>query len=265
MRETFGLPFLGRGIFTEDGEFWKQSRSLVRSTFSRVEIADLENFERHVTRFLNFIPKDGSTFDMLPLVKKLFLDISTEFLSGKSTECLAEETPIETDIFMKSFDRALLGLALLLIFKPIRWPLYFDPWWKEAYINAHGLVDKRVSLALEKQRNPEKETGLKRYVPLEEMTKITQDPYELRMHIINVFFPARDTAAIAFTDVIFELARHPEEWKKLKMEVDSIYSNQALMFEFLRSLRVTKAIINESLRLHPAASRLGKISLRDTI
>ncbi|KAF7898275.1 hypothetical protein EAF00_004721 [Botryotinia globosa] len=95
------------------------------------------------------------------------------------------------------------------------------------------------------------------------MTKITQDPYDLRMHIINVFFPARDTAAIAFADVIFELARHPGEWKKLKMEVDSIDSSQALTFEYLRSLRVTKAIINESLRLHPAASRLGKISLRD--
>ncbi|KAF7929677.1 hypothetical protein EAE99_004581 [Botrytis elliptica] len=227
MRGTIGLPFLGRGIFTEDGEFWKHSRSLVRPTFSRAEIADLDNFERHVTRFLAFIPKDGSTFDMLPLVKRLFLDTSTEFLFGKSTECLAEDTPIETDIFMKSFDRALL--------------------------------------ALEKQLNPKEETGPKRYVLLEEMTKITQDPYDLRMHIINVFFPARDTAAIAFSDVIFELARHPGEWKKLKMEVDSIDSSQVLTFEFLRSLRVTKAIINESLRLHPAASRLGKISLRDTI
>ncbi|KAF5877056.1 putative n-alkane-inducible cytochrome p450 protein [Botrytis fragariae] len=174
-------------------------------------------------------------------------------------------TPIETDIFMKSFHRALLGLALLLIFKPIRWPLYFDPWWKEAYTNVHAFIDKRVSSALEKQRNLKKETGPKRYVLLEKMTKITQDPYDLRMHIINVYFPARDTAAIVFADVIFELARHPGEWKKLKMEVGSIDPSQALTFEFLRSLRVTKAIINESLRLHPGASRLGKISLKDTI
>ncbi|KAF7952101.1 uncharacterized protein EAE97_001598 [Botrytis byssoidea] len=239
MRGTIGLPFLGCGIFTEDGEFWKHSGSLVRPTFSRAEIADLENFERHVSRFLTFVPKDGSTFDMLPLVKKLFLDTSTEFLFGESTECLAEDTPIEKDIFMKSFDRALLGLALLLIFKPIRWPPYFDPWWKEAYTNVHSFVDKRASSALKKQRNPKKKMEPKRYVLLEEMTKITHDPYDLRMHIINVFFPARDTAAIAFAD--------------------------ALTFEYLRSLKVTKAIINESLRLHPAASRLGKLSLRDTI
>ncbi|TGO24007.1 hypothetical protein BPAE_0115g00200 [Botrytis paeoniae] len=241
---------------SEDGDFWKHSRSLVRSTFSRAEIADLDNLERHVTRFLTFILKDGSTFDMLPLVKKLFLDTSTEFLFGKSTECLAEDTPIETDIFMKSFDRALLGLALLLIFKPIRWPLYFDPCGKEAYTNVHEFINKRVSSALEKQRNPKKETGPKRYVLLEEMTKITQDPYGLRMHIINLLL----LLLMLYLNLLVTWG-----WKKLKMEVDSIDSSQALTFEFLRSLRVTKAIIKESLRLHPAASRLGKISLRDTI
>ncbi|KAM0151694.1 hypothetical protein ACHAQE_008401 [Botrytis cinerea] len=208
MRGTIGLPFLGRGIFTEDGEFWKHSRSLVRPTFSRAEIADLDNFENHVARFLTHIPKDGSTFDMLPPVKRLishhydtlFLDTLTDFL-----------------------------------------------------------------FALEKQRSEDEQTGLKRYVLLEEMAKMTQDPYDLRMHIINVFFPARDTAAIAFGDIIFELARHPAERKKLKAEVDGISTSQALSFEFLRSLKVTKAIINESLRLHPAASRLVKISLKDTV
>jgi cytochrome P450 len=71
MRGDIGAPFLGRGIFTEDGDFWKHSRSLVKPTFSRSEIADLDNFERHVARFISLIPKDGVTFDMLALAKKL--------------------------------------------------------------------------------------------------------------------------------------------------------------------------------------------------
>lgn len=71
IRGTIGAPFLGRGIFTEDGEFWKHSRSLVRPTFSRAEIANLDSFERHVARFMTHLPKDGSTFDMLSLSKKL--------------------------------------------------------------------------------------------------------------------------------------------------------------------------------------------------
>lgn len=79
MRGTIGAPFLGRGIFTEDGNFWKHSRALIRPTFNRAEITDLGGFEWHVARFLALIPKDGSTFDLLPLSKKL---VSTDILSS---------------------------------------------------------------------------------------------------------------------------------------------------------------------------------------
>ena len=71
MRGRIGVPFLDRGIFTEDGVFWKHSRALIRPTFSLAEVADLENFERHVARFLALIPRDASTFDLLPLAKRL--------------------------------------------------------------------------------------------------------------------------------------------------------------------------------------------------
>jgi cytochrome P450 len=168
---------------------------------------------------------------------------------------------------MKSFDRSLLGLALLLILGPFRWPLYIDPYWKKAYTKVHSFIDKRVQQALVKQNNSEEVTRPDRnnYVLLEEMAKITQDPYRLRMQILNVFFPARDTAAIGFSDVMFELARHPDEWARLRKEVDGIHPGQDLSFEFLRSLDITKSIIQESLRLHPAASRIGRTALRDTV
>ena len=71
MRRRIGVPFLDRGIFTEDGAFWEHSRALIRPTFSKAEIADLENFESHVRRLLGLIPCDGSTIDLLPLVKRL--------------------------------------------------------------------------------------------------------------------------------------------------------------------------------------------------
>lgn len=71
IRGNIGAPFIDRGVFTEDGESWKHSRALIRPTFNRAEIADLESFERHVVRFLDLIPRDGSPFDLQPLVKRL--------------------------------------------------------------------------------------------------------------------------------------------------------------------------------------------------
>lgn len=70
-RGNIGAPFLDRGVFTEDGDFWKHSRALIRPTFSRNEVADLAGFERHVSRFLALIPTDSSTVDLQPLAKRL--------------------------------------------------------------------------------------------------------------------------------------------------------------------------------------------------
>ena len=166
----------------------------------------------------------------------------------------------------KAFDRSLRGVFLLLILGPVRWPLYLDPWWRTAYTKVHAFVDKRVAEALSRMRNHSSggNRGSGKYILLDEMARTTQDAYELRHQIINVFFPARDTAAIAFSDALFELARHPKEWQKLRNEVLDL-GHLPLTFENIKSLKRTKAIINESLRLHPAASRIGRCSLKDTI
>ncbi|TVY82135.1 Cytochrome P450 monooxygenase lepH [Lachnellula suecica] len=265
MRGAIGEPFLSHGIFTDDGDFWKRSRALVRPTFSRKEISDLGNFESFVVKFLALIPKDGSEFDLLPLSKKLFLDTSSDFLFGRSMESLDPDSNAETDEFITSFDRSLLGLALLLILGPFRWPLYLDPYWKRAYTKVHVFLDKSVAHALEKKQEDMADPAQERYVLLEEMAKLNRNPYELRHQILNVFFPAKDTAAIAFANVIFQLARHPFEWDKLRAEVKQIPSDQVLNYEFIRSLKTTKSIIDESIRLHLPASRISRIALKDSV
>ena len=63
--------FLGQGIFSSNGAKWKWSRNLIRPTFSRTEIGDIERMKVHVDRLFQLIPRDGRTFDMQPLFKKL--------------------------------------------------------------------------------------------------------------------------------------------------------------------------------------------------
>lgn len=65
------LPFLGRGIFSEDGAAWKGSRDLVKPLFKRAEFSDLDGFRQHADRFFNLIPRDGSSVDLQPLLGKL--------------------------------------------------------------------------------------------------------------------------------------------------------------------------------------------------
>jgi len=118
MRRDATLPFLGEGVFTMDGPFWEHSRALLRPTFTRANIANLPAFEVHLQKFLNLLPKDGSTVDLKPLLCKLvchvhsnkssergcrypclhhhkrrlkFIDTSTEFLFGETLGILNEK------------------------------------------------------------------------------------------------------------------------------------------------------------------------------
>ena len=71
MRNKSLSPLLGNGIFSQDGMSWKRSRDLIKPLFMRAELSDIDSFRVHVDRFLNLIPRDGSTVDLHPLLLRL--------------------------------------------------------------------------------------------------------------------------------------------------------------------------------------------------
>ena len=71
LREGLAMPLFDHGINTTDGEFWQHSRSLIKPTFSRVEICNLASLELHVRRFLDLIPRDRPDVDLQPLLSRL--------------------------------------------------------------------------------------------------------------------------------------------------------------------------------------------------
>lgn len=75
------LPLLGsESIFASNGQAWHNARSMLRPTFVRDQIADLECFDRHISNLLRAIPRDGSTFDMQKLLLDMTMDSSTDFM-----------------------------------------------------------------------------------------------------------------------------------------------------------------------------------------
>lgn len=75
------LPVLGpRSIFTSNGKQWHETRAMIRPSFVRDQVADLECFDRHISNLLARIPRDGSTFDLQELLMCMTMDSSTDFL-----------------------------------------------------------------------------------------------------------------------------------------------------------------------------------------
>ena len=70
-RGKAGEPFTGRGVFSHDGAIWKHSRELIKPTFTKQEISDLDVLETYYfDQLLCLIPRDGTTIDMQPLLHR---------------------------------------------------------------------------------------------------------------------------------------------------------------------------------------------------
>ncbi|TGO89051.1 hypothetical protein BPOR_0127g00070 [Botrytis porri] len=105
--------FLGRGIFNTDGSSWKQAHLASKPIFARAQIPILDILEEHMDTLLAMIPHDGTTVDLLPRLKRLFLDTSTALIFGDSINILkSEKGQIDTEKFLAAFDTVLQGIGL---------------------------------------------------------------------------------------------------------------------------------------------------------
>ena len=263
------VPLLGSGIFTTDGAEWEHSRNLVKPIFARARISDLSAFEVHVNRMIESIPKDGSTVDLQHFFKLLvslypgrsiqgrlqnvdvslqFLDSSTEFLFGEFAESLLGKD-IDSDVhrLRLGFDNAMRGIHSRWFLGKFRFLLGTQRKYWKTCLEVHSIVDKYIDRAFERKASrsstSEKESPQK-CVLLDELVEMGADRIDIRDQCLGVFFPARDTTALGVSNVFFFLARHPDVWRKLRAEVLSI--DQPLTFEYLKSLKCLRYVINES-------------------
>ena len=70
-RSKISAPILGNGIFMAEGAQWKKSRSIIKPIFAKADTGNIEMMACHVDRFLALIPRDSSTFDIQPMLKRL--------------------------------------------------------------------------------------------------------------------------------------------------------------------------------------------------
>ena len=64
LRYPAGKPFCGKGFITTDGNAWEHYRALLRPSFHRETAVNLPTLEKHLSKVIGKIPKDGSTFDL---------------------------------------------------------------------------------------------------------------------------------------------------------------------------------------------------------
>lgn len=246
-------PLLTGGIFVNDGEPWKHSRALVRPAFTRNQVADLESFETHTQELIAKIPTDGSTIDLGPLFYRLTLDQASDFLLGESVNSQNGDEDSPQARFGSAFDYAVsslgqIGNSGILSYL---WPKrrFF-----RACRTAHDFVGSFVQKArsrqasrLKNEKDLQDKDNLKpsRYVFVDELAKVTDDPRQMTNELLNILLAGRDTTASMLTSAFHILGKRPDIWAKLKAEADRL-EGEPPDYETLRNMKYLKYFLNES-------------------
>ncbi|QIW97180.1 hypothetical protein AMS68_002698 [Peltaster fructicola] len=225
-------------------------------------------FERHIQDLIKHIPRDGSTVDLSELFFLLTIDSATEFLFGESINALSSGN---ADGFADSFNRSQVHIAnnarFGMVINAIMTFFAKDSKWEHDRKFIHDFVDSFVQKGMAKRNQllAEKASGEDsgRYVFIDELVRQTSDPIRIRSELLNILLAGRDTTASLLSNAWFVIAKRPDIWNKLQEEIAPL-QGAAPTFEQIKDMKYLKAVLNESLRLHPVVPNNSRSALEDT-
>lgn len=282
-------PFLGRGIFTTDGEMWEQNRAALRPAFARKHIQNMAQYASpYLEQLLQVIEQAGldengwtEAADLHNYFLCYAMDVGMEFLCGKSLDSLSRLSPdsaakeraeprcgnIHPGAFQDAFDDAHHGMTIRGRLGGFYW-LYcgarFQKACKLCKTFVASYVDRTFSEARGRVENP---NG--RYVLLDELAKATRDRTHLGATFLQMLLATRNTTGTTLAFVIAQLARNPDVFSRLRGEVLHQFGSEGSEVEIshaaLKAAKYLQAVLRETLRLYPIIPYNSRTAIRDTV
>lgn len=152
-----------------------------------------------------------------------FLNSALYFILGVHPSEVSKEAPLTSDEFVKSFHDALVySMFRTLLGKA--WSLFPQANYIKTCATAHNFIDYYIEQALHGNTsakgsyisgsgNPSKRSLI------QVLSSQTDDQAYIRYQVIQSMMAAQDTTSELLTNSLFLLARHPDYWQRLCIEV----------------------------------------------
>ncbi|OAV90036.1 hypothetical protein PTTG_06619 [Puccinia triticina 1-1 BBBD Race 1] len=267
---------LGDGVFASDQRgLWAWHRSLTRPHFVRERIADVVAMEEHSQRVATWLSTQtelGKSVDIQDIFARYTLTVGTQHLFGRCVDSLndlfhdrTQNGPNAADFAQNFVAAQHWAIINSLLLHPLLISLgfrYRDKATEEVRQVVDSLVqDASQSLASDIKSNASDtdkvEGGIVAENLLDHLLTSGCSKELVRHECLNILLAARDTTASLLSSCVYELAREStrktEIWKRLKEEVERLGSgiDGLLTLDQVREMKYLRAVLNETLRLHP--------------
>lgn len=254
--------FLGNGLLTSDGDFWRRQRRLAQPAFHRQKLAALA--QTMIAEATSWIRELGQRAGQQPVnVSQALMDVTMRIVC---------KTLFGSDVVGK-----LDGLATALetlqysanqrIVSPIRLPLSWPTPANRRFRRAGRVVDSFIYgvIAQRRQAGDEGDDLLSMLQSaVDEDTGEQMSNGQLRDECVTLFSAGHETTAVSMAWTLHLLAQHPDVLARLRTEVETVLGDAELPTpDQFRALTYTLQVIQESLRLYPPAWLMSRLAFAD--
>jgi cytochrome P450 len=250
--------FLGSGLLTSEGEFWRRQRRLAQPAFHhrRVESYARAMVEQAVRELATW--GDGGERDIHADMMRLTLGIVSETLFGADAREDARQVSRTVDVFM---ERA-LGIWGTGFNLPVAVPTPAN----RRFGRARRELDELLFAMIARRRgsSEDREDLLALFLAARDEDGTAMTDLQLRDECVTMFVAGHETTALALTYALHLLSHHPAVERQLQEELDHVLQARLPKPADVPDLPVTQAVIKETMRLYPPAYGIGREALRET-
>ena len=257
IRRAFG-PVAGNGLFTSDGDLWKQQRKLMQPAFNHSQLGVYaEIVVTHALRMADSF-HDGEEREISADMVRLTLGIVLKSLFGADFSDQAEETGALMTAILEATNRRLASAVQIPSWVPTRRNLAE----KRALVKVETMLRRLIE---ERRRSGKHRNDLLSVLlaAADEESGARMSDQQLRDEMMTLFLAGHETTANALTWTWYVLSQHADVKTKLADELRRVLGGRAPQAADLQQLPYTEMVIRESLRLYPPAAGFAREPIED--
>jgi cytochrome P450 len=257
-RQREQMRFLGQGLFTSEGSFWRRQRRLAQPAFHTKRVAGYGRVMVDFAEAMVSTWHEGEVRDLHQEMMRLTLRIVATTLLGSEVEDETESVGAALDVLARRFS----GRKSYLIPTPSFLPTPAN----RQFYRAIRQLDEIVYSIILKRRATDEQTGDLLSMLMEARDETTGERMsneQLRDEALTIMLAGHETTAISLSWTFYLLCQDAEVDGKLLAELSNVLGSRTPTIEDLPQLRYAEMVVKESLRLYPPAWGIGREALRE--
>lgn len=235
-------------LFTTDGDEWLWRRRLMQPAFHRKQIANFGTAIVDETEKMLAAWQHGAKIEVEEAMKLVTMMIIGRTMFSVDME---EESSDLHDAY-RSFARIIITKLSHLVQRPLWLPTPLN----REFLASREVIQEALGNIIAERRHATEPKGdlldMLLAARLEEGDRSFTEE-QLMLEMSSIVFAGHETTAETMTWLLYLLSQHPDVEEKVLAELDRVLGGRTPTVEDLGQLTYLNQVINETLRLYPAA------------